>query len=82
MIGHFYCHECLIRSLVAAEKTNERNTGNCPICRKAVSRGNRTPARPHIIPISFMKKETFERNKRQRMTHDDESYQPSHRRRS
>jgi len=73
--GHFYCHECLIRSLVAGEKTNERNTGNCPICRKSVSRTSRNGQRPHIIPISFMKKETFERNKRRRMTHDDESYQ-------
>ena len=53
--GHIYCHECLTQALIAGEKNSERGVGNCPVCRKSVSRKKQN----QVIPISFMKKSAF-----------------------
>ncbi|KAI6984488.1 hypothetical protein KC332_g7839 [Hortaea werneckii] len=50
--GHLYCHECLSQALIAGEKNNERGIGNCPVCRKPLSRKKAT----QVIPLSFLKK--------------------------
>lgn len=60
--GHFFCHECLTQALIAGEKNSDRGGGNCPVCRKALSRKKKGD----IIPISFMKKSQFEKNQRKR----------------
>lgn len=57
--GHIYCHECLYHALLAGEKASDRAIGNCPVCRKPVSRKKAN----HMIPLSFMKKSAFERNR-------------------
>lgn len=76
-LGHFYCHECLIRSLMAAEKSSDRGIGNCPICRKSVSRSARS--KHNIIPIAFMKKEAFELNRlKRRVAQESERQAPRH----
>ncbi|KAI7156622.1 hypothetical protein KC349_g6176 [Hortaea werneckii] len=53
--GHLYCHECLSQALIAGEKNSERATGNCPVCRKPLSRKKAT----QVIPLSFLKKSAF-----------------------
>ena len=53
--GHLYCHECLSQALIAGEKNSERAIGNCPVCRKPLSRKKAT----QVIPLSFMKKSAF-----------------------
>ncbi|GAB1741273.1 hypothetical protein NU219Hw_g6514t1 [Hortaea werneckii] len=53
--GHLYCHECLSQALIAGEKNSERGIGNCPVCRKPLSRKKAT----QVIPLSFMKKSAF-----------------------
>ncbi|KAK4505669.1 hypothetical protein PRZ48_003634 [Zasmidium cellare] len=63
--GHFYCHECLIQALIAGEKNSDRGHGTCPQCRKPLSRNNKK--KRDIITLSFMKKETFEKNKQKRL---------------
>ncbi|KAF2723722.1 hypothetical protein K431DRAFT_17353 [Polychaeton citri CBS 116435] len=61
--GHIYCHECLMKSLHHSAKTNNRNTGNCPACRKSIFiTGKRKDTQ--IIPIAFMKKEVFKGRRR------------------
>lgn len=59
--GHIFCHECLTRALMASEKNNDRGKGNCPACRKAISRKNAKD----VIPISFLKKSAFKAKGRQ-----------------
>lgn len=63
--GHFYCHECLIQALIAGEKNSDRGHGTCPQCRKPLSRNSKK--KRDIIPLSFMKKETFEKNRQKRL---------------
>ncbi|KAF2161320.1 hypothetical protein M409DRAFT_28356 [Zasmidium cellare ATCC 36951] len=63
--GHFYCHECLIQALIAGEKNSDRGHGTCPQCRKPLTRN--TKKKRDIIPLSFMKKETFEKNRHKRL---------------
>lgn len=60
--GHVYCHECLTQALMAGEKNSERATGNCPVCRKPVSRkkGNA------MILMNFMKRGAFREGKGRR----------------
>lgn len=53
--GHIYCHECLTQALTAGEKNSERGIGNCPVCRKPVSRKKQN----QMIPLSFMKKSAY-----------------------
>lgn len=59
--GHIFCHECLTRALMASEKNNDRGVGNCPACRKALSRKKAN----QVIPINFMKKSAFKNKGRQ-----------------
>jgi hypothetical protein len=62
--GHFYCHECLVRALIAGARNGDRSTGTCPVCRKPLSH---TAKKKHdIIPISFMKKETYDKQNRRK----------------
>lgn len=58
--GHIYCHECLTQALIAGEKNSERGVGNCPVCRKPVSRKKDR----QMVPVSFMKRETFKGKRR------------------
>ena len=53
--GHIYCHECLTQALQFGEKNSDKGIGNCPVCRKTVSRkkGNQ------MIVVNFMKKSAF-----------------------
>lgn len=60
--GHFYCHECLVRALMAGARSNERGTGTCPVCRKPLSHTGRK--KTDVIPMSFMKKSEYDRQKR------------------
>lgn len=53
--GHVYCHECLTQALLAGERTSERGSGNCPVCRKPV---RRTKAN-QMIPINFMTRAAY-----------------------
>lgn len=53
--GHVYCHECLTQALLAGERTSERGSGNCPVCRKPV---RRTRA-GQMIPINFMTRAAY-----------------------
>ena len=53
--GHIYCHECLTQALLAGEKNSERSIGNCPVCRKPVSRRKQN----QVIPLAFMKKSAY-----------------------
>lgn len=62
--GHIYCHECLTQALIAGEKNSDRGTGNCPVCRKSVSRKKTN----QVIPISFMKKSAFKGKARRDMS--------------
>ena len=55
LCGHIYCHECLTQALIAGEKNNDRGVGNCPVCRKPVSRKKAN----QITPLAFMKKSSF-----------------------
>lgn len=59
--GHIYCHECLTQALLAGEKNNDRAGGNCPVCRKPVSRKKAG----HMLPLTFMKKSAFKGKARQ-----------------
>ena len=58
--GHIYCHECLTQALIAGEKNSERGVGNCPVCRKPVSRKKEK----QMVPVNFMKREMFKGKKR------------------
>ncbi|KAI7281199.1 hypothetical protein KC343_g934 [Hortaea werneckii] len=53
--GHLYCHECLSQALIAGERNSERGIGNCPVCRKPLSRKKAT----QVIPLNFLKKSAF-----------------------
>lgn len=46
---------------MASEKNNDRGHGNCPACRKAISRKKAN----HVIPINFMKKSALKSKGRQ-----------------
>ncbi|KAI6789849.1 hypothetical protein KC361_g8289 [Hortaea werneckii] len=61
--GHLYCHECLSQALIAGEKNSERGIGNCPVCRKPLSRKKAT----QVIPLSFLKKSAFKTKGRRDM---------------
>ncbi|KXT12917.1 hypothetical protein AC579_4125 [Pseudocercospora musae] len=60
--GHFYCHECLVRALMAGAKSSDRATGTCPVCRKPLSHTNKK--KTDVIPMSFMTKVEFDRQRR------------------
>ncbi|KAK3629101.1 hypothetical protein LTR56_018222 [Elasticomyces elasticus] len=60
--GHIYCHECLTMALKAGEKNSERGMGNCPVCRKSVSR-KKTGG---MVPVAFMTKKSFAKGKGRR----------------
>ncbi|KAF7189047.1 E3 ubiquitin-protein ligase complex slx8-rfp subunit slx8 [Pseudocercospora fuligena] len=60
--GHFYCHECLVRALMAGAKSSDRATGTCPVCRKPLSHTNKK--KTDVIPMSFMTKAEFDRQRR------------------
>lgn len=62
--GHIYCHECLTQALKAGEKNSDRGVGNCPMCRKPVSRKKVN----HIVVVSFMRKAAW-RGKGRRTLH-------------
>ena len=58
--GHIYCHECLTSALKAGEKNGRAGggagtTGNCPVCRKSVSRkkGNQ------MVVVNFMRRSSW-----------------------
>ncbi|KAF2769010.1 hypothetical protein EJ03DRAFT_336534 [Teratosphaeria nubilosa] len=57
--GHIYCHECLTQALKAGEKNSERAVGNCPMCRKPVSR-----KKNQVLPVAFMKRSAFRGKKK------------------
>ncbi|KAH9845187.1 zinc-RING finger domain [Teratosphaeria destructans] len=57
--GHIYCHECLTQALKAGERNSERGLGNCPMCRKPVSR-----KKNQVVPVAFMKRSAFRGKKR------------------
>ena len=59
--GHIFCHECLTQALVVGEKNSDSGVGNCPVCRKPVSRKKAN----QMIPVNFMKKSAFKRKGRQ-----------------
>lgn len=56
IIGHVFCHECLTQALIAGEKTPERRTGSCPVCRKPLKRSKAG----NIIPLNLMTKKTWD----------------------
>lgn len=60
--GHFFCHECLTQALIAGEKSSGGRSGNCPVCRKTLTRTKKHD----IIPIAFMTKAQFAKNQRKR----------------
>ncbi|KAK3632771.1 hypothetical protein LTR56_007124 [Elasticomyces elasticus] len=60
--GHIYCHECLTMALKAGEKNSERGMGNCPVCRKSVSRKKAGG----MVAVSFMTKKGFGKGKGRR----------------
>ena len=60
--GHIFCHECLTQALIAGEKASDRGVGNCPVCRKAISR--KAGKTTQIVPIAFMKRSTFQKQRR------------------
>ncbi|KAK5735916.1 hypothetical protein LTR17_007751 [Elasticomyces elasticus] len=60
--GHIYCHECLTMALKAGEKNSERGMGNCPVCRKSVSR-KKTGG---MVAVAFMTKKGFGKGKGRR----------------
>ncbi|KAK5723031.1 hypothetical protein LTR17_014081 [Elasticomyces elasticus] len=62
--GHIYCHECLTMALKAGEKNSERGMGNCPVCRKSVSR-KKTGG---MVPVAFMTKRGWGKGKGRRIT--------------
>ncbi|KAK5725776.1 hypothetical protein LTR15_003966 [Elasticomyces elasticus] len=60
--GHIYCHECLTMALKAGEKNSERGMGNCPVCRKSVSRKKAGG----MVAVAFMTKKGFGKGKGRR----------------
>ncbi|KAK5683981.1 hypothetical protein LTS10_003845 [Elasticomyces elasticus] len=60
--GHIYCHECLTMALKAGEKNSERGMGNCPVCRKSVSRKKAGG----MVAVSFMTMKGFGKGKGRR----------------
>ncbi|KAK4903500.1 hypothetical protein LTR27_000431 [Elasticomyces elasticus] len=61
--GHIYCHECLTMALKAGEKNSERGMGNCPVCRKSVSRKKAGG----MVAVSFMTKKGWGKGKGRRI---------------
>lgn len=58
--GHVFCHECITQALIAGEKNSDRGTGNCPACRKPLSRKKQGQTKQsQIIPLNLMKKSAF-----------------------
>jgi len=49
---------------MASEKNSERNVGNCPTCRKQISRKKAGA----LIPINLLKKSAFAQKGRQQGT--------------
>ncbi|KAK4984142.1 hypothetical protein LTR50_006779 [Elasticomyces elasticus] len=49
--GHIFCHECLTQAILAGEKSSDKASGSCPVCRKPISRKGKN----HMIPLALMK---------------------------
>jgi hypothetical protein len=58
IIGHIFCHECLISALRASEARRHQSTGHhgkksqCPVCRTNLNRTKKSD----VIPLLLMKK--------------------------
>lgn len=55
IVGHLFCHTCLMEALIAGENRsgpNEPKRSQCPVCRKFINRTKQSD----ILPLALMKK--------------------------
>ncbi|KAJ5098573.1 hypothetical protein N7532_005574 [Penicillium argentinense] len=52
--GHLFCHRCILECLATADARNQdssKNKGTCPVCRKSITRNEKTGPRRSLIPL-------------------------------
>lgn len=58
--GHLHCHECLWQAIRAGERTSERKTGNCPVCRKGLSVSGKKKGAGGVVVVNFLTRKGWE----------------------
>lgn len=55
-IGHLFCHRCIIEYLNSADQRfdpSKQSRGTCPICRKAITRVDKSGPKRSLIPLQL-----------------------------
>ncbi|KAL2002150.1 hypothetical protein VTN02DRAFT_539 [Thermoascus thermophilus] len=56
--GHLFCHKCIIDTLKVGEEQRSDSSGkgprgNCPVCRKPLSRNDASGPRRNLVPLQL-----------------------------